>query len=327
MKGKIGHRITASFSRLWLLYFTILLTLLFGALQPTFLAPRNLLNILNSACLTGLAGLGITCICAAGETDFSIGAQVTASATLMGVLLKQPLFKDQYLIVLLLTLAIMALFGLFNSFMHNKVGVPAFIGTMGSSYVLNGISRYLLEMKTLRADPAWPDCFTFLGQTYIGGIVPISLVVLIAAGIIMYIYTEKTVPGQNMFAVGVNPTACKYIGIDAKASKRIGFVLCAVFGGITGILMGSMQNGATTTLGDDMLFQSLTALMLGATLKKGVYNVAGTLLGAVISAIISYGVTMLGAPPFVRDFTKGGILVFSVTLVTIMRIRTAKSVK
>ena len=182
-------------------------------------------------------------------------------------------------------------------------------------------------MKTLRADPAWPDCFTFLGQTYIGGVVPISLVILVLAGVIMYIYTEKTVSGQNMFAVGVNPAACKYIGIDAKASKRKGFVLCALFGGVTGILMGSMQNGATISLGDDMLFQSLTALMLGATLKRGVYNVVGTLLGAVISSIISYGVTMLGAPPFVRDFTKGGILVFSVTLVTIMRIKTAKSVK
>lgn len=323
---KSKSKITANLSRFWLLYFTILLIIIFGILKPAFFVPRNLLNILSSACLTGLAGMGITCISAAGEIDFSIGAQVTFSAAMMGVVLKLPLFQGKYILVLLLTLAAMVVFGLINSFLHNKIGIPAFIATMGSSYVLQGIAKNLLEMKTLRADPAWPDCFTFLGQTYVGGIVPISLIILVVVGAAMYFYTEYTCSGRYIFAVGVNANACKYLGIDSKIQKRKGFILCAVSGGVTGILMGSMQNGATITLGDDMLFQALTALMLGATLKKGVYNVAGTILGAVLITIITFGVTMLGAPPYVRDFTKGGILVISVTLVTILRSRSVKSV-
>lgn len=320
MKIRQTSRYGSFLGKYWLLLVTIVLAIAFGVLRPAFFRPKNLLNILSSACLTGIAGLGITCISAAGETDFSIGAQVTFSATMMAVLLKMPIFHDQYLLVMLITLLLMVLFGSFNAFLHIYVGIPAFIATMGSSYLLNGLSKLILDMKTIRADPTWPSCFTFLGQTYLGGVLPVSLVILIVISVAMYLYTEKTYSGRFIFAVGANPDACRYMGIREQTQKFKGFILCALMGGLTGIITGSMQNGANPTMGDDMLFNAMSVLMLGSTfIKRGVYNVPGTILASVLMAIISYGMTMMGVPPFVRDFVKGGILVLSITIVTLLR--------
>ena len=85
-----------------------------------------------------------------------------------------------------------------------------------------------------------------------------------------------------------------------------------------------MVNGASPTIGDPMLLNSLAVLMLGAIMKGGVFNVPGTIVGAILMAIISNGLTMFGADSATKDIVQGIVLLFAVTVVSVIRIRGAR---
>ena len=302
-------------------FITIGIAAIFGLLNNSFLQVTNLLNILTSACVMGIAGVGITCIFAADELDFAAGTEVAAGACLMAWLLERP-WCNNYVLALVITLAIMAGIGFFNAFINVKIGIPAFIATMGASYLIKGILKSLVGGSGIYASAAWPACFTVLGQGYIFHIIPIPAVILLLCGTFMLFYTEKTRSGKYIYAVGVNPKACSYLGIDIDKQKIKGFVLCSVLCGIGGIVQGSMLNGGIVTMGDSVFNNGLTALMLGAMfIKKGVFNVPGTLVGTLFIAIMNNGLTMVGAPAYIKDLTMGSILVVSVCIVTVMKLK------
>ena len=317
--SKKNSKASAFISKYLLGFITIGIAIIFGILNSSFLQMTNMMNILTNACVMGIAGVGITCIFAADELDFAAGTEVAAGACIMAWILEKPWCKN-YVLAIIITLLAMVLIGCFNAFINVKIGIPAFIATMGSSYLIKGILKSMVGGSGIYASGAWPDCFTFLGQGYVLGIIPVPVVVLLICSVFMLFYTEKTRSGKYIYAVGVNPTACRYLGIDIDRQKIKGFVLCAVLCGVGGIVMGSMLNGGIVTMGDSVFNNGLTALMLGAMfIKKGVFNVPGTLVGTLFIAILNNGMTMIGAPAFVKDLTQGMILLGSVCIVTVMK--------
>lgn len=323
----MGNRKFATFmTKYWLLLFTIAIGLLFGILRPAFFHGGNLLNVLSSACLAGLAGIGLTCIMATGEIDFSAGASVTAGATYMAIMYKEGLVEN-YALAVLITLALCVVFGLINGFLNISVGIPSFIATLGTSFALKGMLKWATNGTVIKGVGIKHPEFTVLGQGYLFGVIPMPLVVLLIVSILAIIFTECTRRGKYLYAVGVNPTASQFIGIDAKACKYIGFALSALFCGLCGILQGSMTNGSSNTIGDSMQLQAITALMLGATfMKVGTYNVCGTLVGAVLLSEMLTGLTMLGVSAIVRCFVEGAVLLIGVSVVCVIKARSNKSV-
>ena len=320
-RSGVGTRMYGFFSKYVLLLITVLLALFFGAMNPQFLKIRNLLNILSSACVMGIAGIGITCINAADEMDFSAGTEVAAGACLMAYILNQPWCKS-YALGLVLTLLIMVCFGLINAFINIKIGVPAFIATMGTGYIAKGFLKSLVGGQGIYNSPNWPSYFTFVGQGYLFGVIPMPAVVLAVLGFFMLVYTEQSRSGRYIYAVGCNPTACKYLGINANVQRVKGFIICAVLCGIAGVVQGSMLNGGIATMGDSTFMLGLTALMWGVMfLNKGVFNVPGTLIGTLFIAIINNGMVMMSASNYVKDLVQGGMLLMAVCIVSIMKLR------
>ncbi|MDO4261520.1 MAG: ABC transporter permease [Eubacteriales bacterium] len=312
------------FIKRWLLLFTALVVVVFSLLSPTFLQLTNLLNILSSACIVGVMGVGLTCIFATGELDFSAGAQVSLASCVMAVVLgKTPL--NNYIAVLVLTLVILGLVGLYNAFLHVKIGIPAFIATLGTSYLVKGIAKALTNSQTINNMSTWPEAFTFMGQGYLFGVIPMPVVVLVIVGALILFYTEYTRAGKYLYAVGSNAKACDYIGIDGKMQKIKGFVITAVLCGLAGVMQGSQMNAASPTLGENMFVPALTTVFLGATYGKiGVFNVPGTLVGAVLYALINQGLLMITSELWLKNFVQGGMLLFALVIVIMIRIRERK---
>ncbi len=310
-------------SSYFLLLFTAALAVFFGLRNPQFLKVRNLLNILSSACIMGIAGIGITCINAANEMDFAAGTEVAAGACVMAWLLSQHWCRN-YFLAFAITIAVLICFGLLNAFINIRIGVPAFIATLGTSYVVKGFLKALVSGQGIFNNKMWPPYFTFLGQGYLFGIIPMPAVVLVIIAVVMLIYTERTRSGRYIYAVGINPAACKYLGISADKQRVKGFVICSVLCGIGGIVNGSMLNGGMATMGDSTFMLGLTALMWGVMfMRKGVFNVPGTLIGTLFIAIINNGMTMLGATGYAKDFVQGGMLLVAVCIVSVMKLRSS----
>ena len=304
----------------WLLLFTILVVLFFGILNSRFLQVANLLNIVSSACIVGVMGVGLTAIFAAGELDFSAGSQVSLAACVLAVILSRTPIHN-YIVGVILTLLILAGVGAYNAFLHVKVGIPAFIATLGTSYLVKGIAKSLTNSQTINNQASWPSCFTFVGQGYLFGIIPMPVIILVIVGALMLFYTEYTRHGRYLYAVGANPIACDYIGIDGKAQKVKGFVITAVMCGIAGIMQSSQMNAASPTLGEGMFVPALTTVFLGATFGKvGVFNIPGTLVGALLFSIINQGLLMITSELSVKYIVQGSLLLFSLIMVVVIRV-------
>lgn len=312
------------FAKRWLLLFTLATVVVFGIISPAFLKMDNLLNILSSACIVGVMGVGLTCIFATGELDFSAGSQVSLASCLTAVILGGGLIKN-YIVAVLLTLLVLGIVGLYNSFLHVKIGIPAFIATLGTSYLVKGIAKALTGGKNINNLPEWPEEFTFIGQGYLFGVIPMPVVILVMVGAIVLFYTEYTRAGKYLYAVGANPIACDYIGIDGKIQKIKGFVITALCCALAGIMQGSQMNAASPTLGENMFVPALTTVFLGATYGKiGVFNVPGTLVGAVLYALINQGLLMITSDLWLKNYVQGGMLLFALVMVVVIRARERK---
>jgi ribose/xylose/arabinose/galactoside ABC-type transport system permease subunit len=191
---------------------------------------------------------------------------------------------------------------------------------MATSYIVKGIAKALTNGSWVGKSPYWPDNFNVIGQGYSFGIIPNLVIVLLIAGIIGYVFTEKTKWGRQLYAVGANPIACKFLGLQCNRIKLLGFVLSAVFACFSGIVRSSIVSGGSAYLGDSVMLECVTVLMLGATfIKKGVYNIPGTILASILLPIIENGLTMMGASATMKNAVQGVLLLTSVTMVNIMR--------
>ncbi|MDP4109995.1 MAG: ABC transporter permease, partial [Bacillota bacterium] len=283
---------TDIFGKWWLLILTVALAGFFSIMEHNFLTPSNLLGILSNACLAAIAGCGLTCVMATGEIDFSTGSAMTLSACTMTVLLNSRI-TDNLALAIVLGLAVSILLGLFNAYLHLCIGIPAFLATLSSSLLAKGVAQWITGGTTIYGGIWDPKAYTFIGQHYLLGMFPMPFVVLVLVGAVILFLMEFTIVGKSLFAVGANQTACEYIGINARKYKLIAFVLCALMCGISGIVQASMANGAGPSMAESYQLLSVMVTVMGGTfLKKGVFNVPGTLLAGILVTMVSNGMIM-----------------------------------
>lgn len=307
-----------------LAFFALLCVVVFSIMEPKFLGLTNILNIITATSVMGVTAMGLSLVMSFGEIDFAVGMELTLTAIIMGVVIDKQIVSN-YPMAIIVGLVIAVVFGLVNAFLHIIVGIPAFIATMGTSFIATGLAFYLTNGLYISSQ-RWPKIFTFIGQGFVLGKVPVMILFLLVLSIVIWIYTELTTNGKTMYAVGSNTDACNYVGIDIRKEKLKGFILCSVLCGIAGIMLASQLNRVGYQMGDSSLMTSLTAILLGATfLKPGVINIPGTILGALIVSILNNGLTMVSAPNFARDITLALVMIISISLVTIIRRRSEKT--
>lgn len=294
------------------------MTLFFGLMQPNFLRANNLLGILSNACLAAIAGCGLTCVMATGEVDFSAGSAMTIAACTMSVLLDSRILNN-YVGAMFVGILAATLMGAFNAFLHLTVGIPAFLATLSSSLVVKGIAYWVTDGTTLYR--VWDsDVYTYLGQHYLFGIFPMPFVVLVCVGAIILFLLEFTKLGKILFAIGSNQTACDYMGIQTKKYKLIAFIMSATMCGISGIIQASMSNGAGPNMAESYQLLAVMVTVMGGTfLKKGIFNVPGTLLAAVLVTLVTNGMIMMEASTWLKYTVEGLMMISSVIIVTLLR--------
>ena len=304
-----------------LLILTIAVCLIFTALSPTFIGLGNITNIVGSTVVLCIASLGLSLVMITGEIDFACGSELAAGACITAVLASNGV---NYFVSVGVALVFCALVGGMNGRLHTRLGVPGLIATMSVSFVLDGFNK-MITGSTRIFSSTWGDIFTFLGQERIGGVLPVSVIVLVIIAAIMLIYTEGMTNGRKLYAVGSNSNACRYVGIDERKEKMKAFVISSVLCGLAGVINSSQLNAATPYLGTTTLVSLLTMLMLGATFYRlGVFNVPGTIVGALLVNIINNGMVLIGATTWQQYIVQGGIMLLAVTVITIMNVRAKK---
>ena len=210
-------------------------------------------------------------------------------------------------------LVIAVLVGLLNAILVTKFGIDSFIATMGVGTLLYGVSNWYTGGQQI-VGMNLPDAFNNLSQIVWQraaagrirgdrGVYPMGRDGA-AAGF-----------GRALYVIGANPRAAELIGVNVGRHIGGAFVVSGLLSGIAGIILGSILQAGTPSVGPEYLLPAFAATLLGATsIRPGRVNVPGTLLAVLILAFSFSGVQQLGAPFYVQYFFNGGILIIAVGL-------------
>jgi ribose transport system permease protein len=294
-----------------LLVVFLLIMVIFGLLRPaSFFSATNINTILVSQSVTAILALGEMIPLATKQFDLSIGYLLgMAQVLVVGLQVLQGLsWPEATAIILVLSL----LAGFLNGALVTWFGIDSFIATMGTGTLFYGVTNWYSNGEQI-GGMNLPASFTNLTQIVYGIPLPALYVAVIA--IILWIVTERLPVGRNLYVIGANVRAAELTGINVKRHVMGAFVASGLLSGFAGIILGSVLQTGTPSVGPEYLLPAFAATLLGATsIKPGRVNVVGTLLSVLVLAFSFSGVQQLGAPFYVQYFFNGGILIVAVGL-------------
>ncbi|TBW35828.1 ABC transporter permease [Siculibacillus lacustris] len=289
----------------------------FSLVSPrAFPTLNNFTNVLNQASLTMIIAAGLTLAVIVGELDLSIGF----AASLHGILVTGLIVSNQLPIPVAVAIVLVAgaVIGLINGLIVTKIKVNSVIATLGVGTILTGLAfAYSAGVPIVSGVPE--DFLQLsLGRWLFGIPNNILIMVVVLGG--LWTLVERTAIGQEIQAVGGNPSAARLAGIDTDRIKILGFVISGVCAALTGILLASRLGSGTASAADGYLLTAFAAVFLGsATLRDGEFHVLGTLIGALIIAFGFNGLNIFGAPTFSQYVLQGAILIVAVGLSSLGR--------
>lgn len=289
----------------------VLIMVVFAALRPeSFLRPSNINNVLVSQSVTAMLALAEMVPLATRQFDLSVGFHLGMAHVL--VIALQVNAGLSWPVAIIVVLAISVLVGLLNAFLITVFRINSFIATMGVGTLLYGVSNwYTGGQQIVGMDlPA-----QFGNLTEILGPVPLPAVYVAIVAAVMWVVMERLPVGRALYVIGASPRAAELIGLRVGRYVGAAFVVSGLLSGVAGIMLGSILQAGTPSVGPEYLLPAFAATLLGATsIKPGRVNVVGTLFAVLILAFSFSGVQQLGAPFYVQFFFNGGILIVAVGL-------------
>jgi len=293
----------------------IVLMAILAVATDNFLSAYNLTVVARQAAFVGLVALGQTLVLLVGGIDLSVGAAAGLSA-IVGSLLLTAFGVHPYLVIPL-TMCFGLFLGLINGVFIAGLRLNPFIVTLATWEIFAGIT-----MVITRGYPVRPlgDAFSIFGKGEIFSI-PVPVIIFMAAGAILIWLLTQTKFGRNIFATGGNRDAAILVGIRVKYIEFIVFGLAGMFAALAGILYASRMDAGQPSVGEGWLMGAITAAILGGTsLRGGQGSIVGTMLGAMLLAVLANGTVLLNVSSFWQRVIVGGVVLIAV-LVDLFRRR------
>jgi len=273
-----------------------------------FFTANNILNVLRQASLLFFLASGLTLVILTGGLDLSVGANIGLSACIAATVIKA---TGSPVLGTLAGLATGGLVGVCNGLMVAKLRIPSFIATYGMLWVLHGITYYYMAGETIHG---FPPGFRQIGSGYFLGI-PIPVYLMVGFLIAGSLFAQRTVWGQQIYAIGANPTAARLTGIPVDRRLILVYAFSGAMAGVASIVFLARLNSAEGDIGEAMTLPAIAAVLIGgASLFGGVGSVFGTFIGALILTLVLNGMNLLAVNASWQPLVTGAILVFAVWL-------------
>ena len=277
------------------------------------LNPFNAQSIAVFAVGPLLLALGQTFVVISGGIDLSVGFTMGFAAVVFSKILnltRDSLGESGSLIVAAtVALAASAIPGLINGLLIARLRIPPFIGTLGMYGVARGIAYLLAGGTTV---PISNSIVSFVGNgTFLGVPMTVLITIVLTAGM-MYLLSQSRF-GQHTYAIGGSRQASLRAGINVSRNTVALYILSALTAGIGGILYSARFSAGAAQAGEPLLLDSIAAVVIGgASLFGGSGTITGTIIGALIIAIIQYGLVFVNVEPFWQFVAVGIVIIISV---------------
>jgi ribose transport system permease protein len=296
-------------------FVTLLLMLLFfSATTDSFLNFVNLRNILAQVATLAIVSTGVTFVLLCGEIDLSIAAVAMMAGVVSSVLFGVASLPPALAVAGGLGAA--ALLGLVNAVTTTRVGLPSFVATLASMQIASGLAQYITRGNILYGIP---PSLKFLGGGYIGAREPARFPVVVLAGVsalaLAHVVLGYTRFGRLVYMTGSNREAARLSGVDTRRIVGACLVICGACAGLAGMLNTGRLGSAQSYGLDDMLLDSVAAVVLGGTsLFGGEGGIKNTAMGLLILGVLNNGLNQLQLDIFVRLWLRGVILLVALVI-------------
>jgi len=277
-------------------------------LSNAFLSPVNLLNVLRRAALLFFMASGLTLVVITAGLDLSIGATIGLAACLAGTAIKA---TDEPLLGVVIALAVGGGVGLLNGLMVSLLRLPSFIATYGMLWVLQGLTYTYMAGSTVYG---FSPGFRLLGNGYLLG-APIPVLAMGLLLLIGTLFTQRSVWGQQIYAIGANPISARLSGVPVKRRLVLVYTLSGVTAGFAALVFLARLNSAEADVGGSLTLPAIAAVLIGgASLFGGVGTLTGTFVGALLLTLVLNGMNLLHIGANWQPLVTGVIIIVAVGL-------------
>lgn len=284
------------------------ISLWLGIRTQQFLNAENLLNLVAQAMPLVITAIGQLFVILVGGLDLSVGSVISFTTAVLA--LDGPAYM---LIPGVFVLA--ALIGLTNGFIITRFNVHPIIATLSMQYILLGITRILRPVS----GGTVPDIvISSVSGSVIGIPFPVFWGIVTIALAWKLIYGSRF--GLHLFAIGGGiasgtDDAARNFGIADKRNILLAYVICSCFAALAGVFLAGRIVSGDPNVGLLFELDAITAVAIGGTqLAGGVGSLHGTIIGALVMALLANGMNLANVSPFIQTTIKGGILLFVVAL-------------
>lgn len=288
--------------RFGLLLVFLLLCAVLTLLSDRFLTIPNIVNVLRQSAINGIIAIGMTYVILTGGIDLSVGSVLALSGVITADLLKLGM---PVAVALVAGLGIGALLGLVNGLIITKLKIPPFITTLGMLVVARGLALTYTQGRPITG---LPQRFRFIGTGSIGPI-PMPIILLAAAFFIAALILNRTRIGQYIYAIGNNPVAARYAGIPVDRYITFVYALAGMLAALAGMILIGRLGSAQPTAGEAYEFDAIAAVVVGGTsFTGGQGGLGGTLIGALIIAVLNNGLNLLNVSSAFQPVVTGVVI-------------------
>jgi ribose transport system permease protein len=283
--------------------------------SPYFLRTANIMNVLSQVARYGIIAVGMSLIIISGGIDLSVGYIVGFTACLCGVFSSR--LGLPWPVVLIMTLGVGAIIGVFNGVLITRVGLVPFIVTMASMKMLGGATLLVTQGMpvTFSSKLAW------LGSGYVGR-VPVCVIIMFVVMFLGSVFARYTQTGRNLYAIGNNERAATLSGINTRRLRMLTYVITGVLSALVGIIVAGNLSMADASLGIGYEMDIIAGAVIGGiAMSGGEGHIWGSLIGVTIIGILKNAFVLLGVSSYWQSIVIGIVIIAAVT-VDVVRGRT-----
>ncbi len=287
--------------------------------SPHFLTFRNLMNVAQQSAINSLVASGMLLAILTAGIDLSVGSILALSISVSGILIVNMGWNS--VLAVIIGLAVAALAGTTNGLVLTKLRLPhPFISTLGMMNVARGLALIITNASPVSGFPRW---IQFIGSGYVGRI-PFSFIMVLSIVVFFHFFLTRTTLGRQIYAVGGNREAARLSGIDTDKVRIMVYTLSGLMAGIAGLTLMGRVNAAYPLAGLAYETDAIAAVIIGgASFMGGVGNIWGTLIGAIMIAVIRNGLNLLGVSPDAQTIVIGLVIIGAVFVDVLRRRRRA----
>ena len=319
-KKSVMKKITGSREAL-LAVVLIVLFVIITAINPSFLTPKSLMDMLKNNAVTMVMSLGMLCVMLVGGIDISIMSTLALSGMSIGMLLKYEHISSTFL-AFVIAIAIGIVCGAVVGLIISRADVPPIIATMGFMYIYRALGYQVSHGGEWASAAALGNFKNFEKTKFLG--LNAVIWVIIVCYVFFFWFMKWTRTGRMIYAVGSNPSAAEVSGINVKNIKLLVYTIMGLLAGLGGALQVSVYASAMPDMQYGGEMDVIAACVIGGvSMNGGRGTVIGALLGSLILATIAKALPLI---PFFNQLwlnTIKGIIILVVVVMNVILQRIA----